>query len=496
MWQTSWKKPRSLLTTWLYQWGISYHVQQFFITKIAKIREVLESACMDTIPAGDCCTCIPPKLATFKVLTYQDVEKIISRSTSTSCEVDPIPTSLLKEALPLLIEILTAIVNLSMQSSVFPESLMEALVKPLLKKITLELTDKNYRPVLKLQFTGKLIEHAVTNQLNEHITQNNLREPVQLAYRSGHSTETAFLKVCNDMLRTLDTQEVMCLVLLDLPTAFNTVNHWILLRHLESNFGITDTALAWIRSNLSDHSQNVVIGKAESDPITLIFGVPQGSMLGLILFTLYTSPLGQICNRHGITYHIYTDDQQIYMAFKPSKKGDQKDCVRRLENCIGEIRMWMSTNMWKLNDEKIEFTIFCRQWLAKVQQITIMIGDIRIKPVEYVRNLGFFMDNQLKNHIPINKLTSSLYYNLWNIHKIRGKLDFELAKTFTQALILSKVVYCNSLLLATTLYQLDKLQYTKTWHVKWFSNFWSMTGSLNQCPPFIGYAYMKESSTR
>ena len=112
------------------------------------------------------------------------MEKIISRSLTKSCEVDPIPTSLFIEVLPLLIGILTEIVNFSMQSGVFPVSLKETLVKPLLKKISLELFDKNYRPVLSLlnlQFTGQLIECAVTNQLNEHITWNYLMEPIQSA---------------------------------------------------------------------------------------------------------------------------------------------------------------------------------------------------------------------------------------------------------------------------------------------------------------------------
>ena len=136
---------------------------KFFITKLPQIREVLDSACMDTIQTTDCCTHISPKLAIYKMLTCQDMEKIISRLLRKSCKVHPIPTSLLKEELPSLIGILTQIVNLSMQSGVFPESLKEVLVKPLLKKITMELTDKNYRPVLSLQFTGKLIEDVVTN---------------------------------------------------------------------------------------------------------------------------------------------------------------------------------------------------------------------------------------------------------------------------------------------------------------------------------------------
>ena len=226
-----------------------------------------------------------------------------------------------------------------MQSGVFPKSLKEAFAKPLLKKITIELIDRNYRPVLNLHFTGKLIDHALTNQLNEHINWNGLMEPMQSAYRSGHSMETALLKVHGDILRALDSKKVTCLVLLDLSATFDMVDHVILLRHLESNFGITDNALAWIRSYLSVHSQKVVIGKAKSNPVTIAFGVPQGGLLGPILFTLYTSLLGHICTRHGITHHFYADDQQIYLAFKPTKKGDQEDCVTRLENCIGEIRM-------------------------------------------------------------------------------------------------------------------------------------------------------------
>ena len=139
----------------------------------------------------------------------------------------------------------------------------------------------------------------------------------------------------------------------------------------------------------------MVVGKAKSDPVTLAFGVPQGSILGLILFTLYTSPLGQICTRHRIIHHFYADDQEIYLAFKPTKMGDQEDCVRRLENCIGEIRLWIGANMLQLND-KTEFIIFStRLQLAKVQEIIIAIGDTITQPVEYVGSLGHFMHNLL-----------------------------------------------------------------------------------------------------
>ena len=281
--------------------------------------------------------------------------------------------------------------------------------------------------------------------------------------------KTALLKVCDDMLRALDNQEVLCLVFLDLSAAFDTMDCGIFLRHLESNFGITDTALAWIRSYLSDHSQKVVVGKVKSDPITLTFGVPQGSMLGLILFTLYTSPMGKICTRHGITYHLIADDQQIYLAFNPSKKGDQEDCVRRLENYIGEIRMWMSTNMLKLNDDKTEFTIFgTRQQLTKVQEITLVTPEYNQWRV--CQELGLLMDSLLKNDIHINKLTSSLYCHLQNIHKIRGKLDFKSAKPSHKPLFSLRLTTATPFSWRPLHTNLTRYSASKTWHVEWFSN--------------------------
>ena len=131
----------------------------------------------------------------FKELSVEDITKLIKQSPSKSCKLDPIPTTILKEALPSIAPLFAAIVNESMQMNVFPQHLKETLVKPLLKKANLDLIDKNYRPVSNLEFMGKTNEHAVTSQLTQHILENNLMEPMQSAYRSGHSTETALVKV-------------------------------------------------------------------------------------------------------------------------------------------------------------------------------------------------------------------------------------------------------------------------------------------------------------
>ena len=126
-------------------------------------------------------------------------------------------------------------------------------------------------------------------------------EPMQSAYRAGHSTETALIKVKADILNAIDNKEVVCLVLLDLSTAFDTVDHLILLERLKIIFGLIGAVINWITSYLLGRSQKVVVGNANSSAVPLSSGVPQGNILGPTLFTLYTTPLSKICNKHAVT---------------------------------------------------------------------------------------------------------------------------------------------------------------------------------------------------
>ena len=183
-------------------------------------------------------------------------------------------------------------------------------------------------------------------------------DPMQSAYHAHHSTETALVKVKSDILKAMDNQEIVCLTLLDLSAAFDIMSKDKLLTQLEEEFGITNTCLKWIESYLTQHTQRVVVGSSRSDPVNLTFGVPQGSVLGPILFTLYTCPLGRICRKHSNVYHLYADDQQIYLSFKPCIIGSREQCIKRLEDCIAEILEWMTLNLLKLNDDKTEFILF------------------------------------------------------------------------------------------------------------------------------------------
>ena len=223
-------------------------------------------------------------------------------------------------------------------------------------------------------------------------------EPMQSAYRFGHSTETALVKVQADVINAINYQEVVCLVLLNLSLAFDTIDHFLLLQRLEDYSGIKETALEWIRSYITSRTQKVSVGNSRSPLVTLIFSVPQRSVLEPILFTLYTCPLGPICKKHHVIYHLYTDDQQIYLSFKLVKTGYKVNCINRLEICIAEIREWMTANMLKLNDEKTKFIIFgTKQQLVKIGEVSIVISSIQVQLVDQVRNLRYYMDQLLKN---------------------------------------------------------------------------------------------------
>ena len=203
---------------------------------------------------------------------------------------------------------------------------------------------------------SKLLEKVVARRLQAHKHDHHLYETFQSAYRSGHSTETAVLRVQNDVLQAIDRGDCVFLVLLDLSAAFDTVSHELLLERLCTEFGVTDSAFVWVRSYLDNRTQSVVIAGDASTPAHLKCGVPQGSVLGPDFFSDYSSPISSIIRAHGISVHCYAYDTQLYASFFP---GQTETVVMvKLEQCIGELRKWMNSNKLKLNDSKTEFVIF------------------------------------------------------------------------------------------------------------------------------------------
>ena len=238
----------------------------FFTSKIILIRQKLDSAVVSPVYVTDRVHSVP-SLHVFEPVTEEFVKKICLSCNPKSCELDPVPTACLIDCLDVLLPHITHVMNTSLSSGHFPPIFKSAIVRPLLKKPSLDQNClKNYRPVSNLSFLSKVLEKIVLSQLLDHLTHNHLLNPHQSAYRQSHSTETALLRIVNDILLGLDNDKVAILALLDLSAAFDTIDHSILLSRLQTSFGVSGTVLSWFQSYLLDRSQTVCMKGASSKP--------------------------------------------------------------------------------------------------------------------------------------------------------------------------------------------------------------------------------------
>ena len=221
---------------------------------------------------------------------------------------------------------------------------------PLIKKQTLCKSDlRNYRPISNLSFLSKILEKVVANRLHGHIYDHHLSNDLQSAYKRFHSTKTVLLKIHNDIVDNMDNDKVTALTLLDLSAAFDTIDHSILLQRLHRYFRISGPALRWFKSFLSDRYQSINISGTLSRPHHLPFGVPQGSVLGPVLFSLYTTSLSQVIANRNLSHHLYADDTQVYISLS---QPNVQESLSTLSDCLTDILSWMESSKLKLNPDK------------------------------------------------------------------------------------------------------------------------------------------------
>ena len=265
---------------------------------------------------------------------------------------------------------------------------------------------------------------------------------IQTAVRKQHSTETALLLVNNDILTALDSGQYTLLILLDLSAAFDTIDHTILLQRL-SNLGVGGCALQWLRSYLTDRFQSVSVNGKVSASQLLRFGVPQGSVLGPLLFTIYISPLGQLIRRHHLKFHQYADDNQLYLSFK---RPNLSSAVSSTQECVNDIKQWMTHNKLKLNDSKTEVIVIRSKFDHSPQISDINICSSAIVPSHSARNIGVIFDDTYTFKEHIMGTCRTIHFFLRKIGRIRKFLSTESCSTVVHAVISSKLDYCNSLL--------------------------------------------------
>ena len=237
----------------------------------------------------------------------------------------------------------------------------------------------------------------------------------------------------------MDKGEVTALTLLDLSAAFDTIDHATLTDRLSDWYGISGQAQIWFSSYLQNRLQSVKIKDTFSDKVTLPYGVPQGSELGQVLFTLYTTPLSAIISSFDINHHPYADDTQIYMSLSVS---NAKESLEKLQHCLMGVSAWMTGSKLKLNPSKTEFLLIGNNFLNNFP--CLLLGQ-ETNPSTSAKNLGVLFDSSLNFRKHISQTCRTCFYHTRDLRRIRKSLSLDLAKQIAVALVSSRLDYCNSL---------------------------------------------------
>ena len=292
--------------------------------------------------------------------------------------------------------------------------------------------------------------------MNNYLQDNELLPEKQSAYRKFHSTETALLDMLSDVHTAADSGRVTLLALLDQSSAFDVIDHGILIDRLRHLFGFAGVVLEWVRSYVTERSQYVHFNGESSNVVHLECGVPQGSVLGPLLYILYTADLTRIVDKHGLKAHSYADDLQIYSHVDTAQTSS---LVLRPSSCVEDVKNWMAQNRLRLNPAKTELI-----WLESPRRLQLcpmtplLIAEALIKPSSHVCNLGVTLDSDLSMTTHINKLAAVCFFHIRQLRLIRRSLDIDAAHALVRALIHSRLDYCNGVLAGLSLEKYRRLQ--------------------------------------
>ena len=368
----------------------------------------------------------------FRLVTEADVLRYIRETRKTCCLLDPISVSKLGEAYESATPAVGAIISSSFDEGHFVATERRGLIRPYLKKIGLDISDfSHYHPVTNLTHLSKIIERAMLDQLVPFLEEVGVVPCYQSAYRKLHSTETALCKMHDDLVSNTCSGKASILALLDLSSAFDTVDHQLLLSDF-SDCGVEGTALSLLESYLENREQCVAIGESRSETTALQYGVPQSSVLGPVLFTVYTGTLAFLLEAHGVSSHFFADDTQLYIRVE-----DIGEAKLRLSSLMSDLKIWMARRKLKVNDGKTEIIVIRGNlrnvFVANFGEMSF--GDTQLVPCESAKNLVVVLDSSLSFRSHIDSTVKTCNFHIRNLYMIKDFVNRKNLVTLVHSLI-------------------------------------------------------------
>jgi len=353
----------------------------------------------------------------------------------TSSGVDTVSAVVLRSSPETLSTPLATIINSSIASTSFPSQWKSAIIHPLHKKGPTS-TCSNYRPISMLPAASKVAEMYIVNILTDHLERNNLLHPLQSGFRRGHSTQSLLLYLTDSWYKSLDRGDMVGVVYLDIAKAFDTINHSLLLHKLKVQFNLSDQLCQWIKCYLSNRVQAVAANSTVSPYLSIGSGVPQGSVLGPLLFSMYINDLPAATTSPSQTA-LFADDTTIFASGKTTAIISS-----RLNTIMSCVNQWLIDNGLSLNVTKSKCMLIHPK-RKHPSALNITFNGSIIEQVETFKLLGVIIDHHLHWRPHIDSLVKSVSRNVHLMRRLSWLLPVSALKAFYFAYIATSFDYCS-----------------------------------------------------